>query len=159
VLLCWCWCKLINTHAKIKMYNKVAAKIPIHNKVAAKIPIHNKVAAKIPKAENKKKRKWRSVAKQNEQSKMWASLRQVQRDCACTNKTLQFVMKAIGPYLGMEKQKSTFVLDQQYSQKRLLLNGCVGCNQHVFLPGDNEHACPRCRHSRLNNNGKPNEVT
>ena len=141
--------------AKIPIHNKVVAKIPIHNKVTAKIPIHNKVAAKIQKTENKRKRKWQSVATQNAQTKMWAALRQVQRDCACTNKTLQYVMQAV---FGMEKQKSTFVLDQQYSQKRLLLNGCVGCNQHVFLPGDNEYACPKCRHPRLNNNGKANEV-
>ena len=109
------------------------------------------------KTENKRKRKWQSVAaKQNAQTKMWAALRQVQRDCACTNKTLQYVMQAV---FGMEKQKSTFVLDQQYSQVKLLLNGCVGCNQHVYLPNDFEKACPRCRHPRLNEaTGKPNEV-
>ena len=48
------------------------------------------------KTENKRKRKWQSVAaKQNAQTKMWAALRQVQRDCACTNKTLQYVMQAV----------------------------------------------------------------
>ena len=113
-----------------------------------------------PKTENKK-RKRRSVcsSKMAKQKVIWASLRQVQRECACTNKTLSGVMKAIGPYLGMEQQKSTFVLDQQYSRTSLLLNGCVGCNQHVFLPGDKQLACPRCRHPRLNEaTGKPNEV-
>lgn len=91
---------------------------------------------------------------------VWASLRQVQRESACTNKTINLVMKAIKPFFSSMEHKSTFVLDQQYSKTSLLLHGCVGCNEHVFSPGDKELTCPKCNHSRYNEEtGKPNEVS
>ena len=89
---------------------------------------------------------------------VWESLRQVQRESSCSQKTINLVMQAVQPFLGFKK-KSTFVLDQRYEKTSLLLNGCVGCNKHVFLPQDPELACPRCGHPRLNEaTGKPNEV-
>ena len=40
----------------------------------------------------------------------------------------------------------------------LQLHGCVGCNQHVFLPSDRQTKCPKCRHPRFSCTKKPNEV-
>jgi hypothetical protein len=41
---------------------------------------------------------------------------------------------------------------------RIRLDGCVGCNSHVFLPSEKEIFCPECRHPRYNTSKKPNEV-
>ena len=40
----------------------------------------------------------------------------------------------------------------------LRLNGCVGCNRHVYLPTCPLKRCPRCAHPRFNAARQPNEV-
>lgn len=41
------------------------------------------------------------------------------------------------------------------------LNGCVGCNAHVYMPSDRNVRCPivECQHPRFNNKRQPNEVS
>ena len=47
----------------------------------------------------------------------------------------------------------------------LRLNGCIGCDKHVYLPDDRTKFCPRrletgavCDHPRYDPKGKPYEV-
>ena len=39
----------------------------------------------------------------------------------------------------------------------LRLNGCVGCNSHVFMPKDPKTSCPLCNHPRYHEDGSPHE--
>ena len=40
---------------------------------------------------------------------------------------------------------------------QLRLNGCVGCDRHVFMPKDKASVCPKCGHDRYKANGKAYE--
>ena len=40
---------------------------------------------------------------------------------------------------------------------QLRLNGCKGCDRHVFMPKEKASVCPKCNHARYKPNGQPYE--
>ena len=80
---------------------------------------------------------------------VWAALRQAQRKCGCNHKTLETIMQTVEPFLQDGATDGATVLQ---------LNGCVGCNNHVFLHTSKRIRCPKCNHPRFNREKKPNEV-
>ena len=99
---------------------------------------------------------------------LWSNLRQVQRTTGCTNKTLQETFLCVQKFSGIHEIDSLSVLEiASAADKNLLkttgawrirLDGCVGCQRHVFLPSEKRIFCPECRHPRFNASKKPNEV-
>ena len=97
---------------------------------------------------------------------LWSELRQVQRKTGCTNQTLKETFQSVKKFTGIDEKVSA-VEAANAGDKHLLktsgawrirLDGCVGCNRHVFLPSDKKTFCPECRHPRYNASKEPNEV-
>ena len=97
---------------------------------------------------------------------LWSTLRQVQRKTGCTNKTLNEVFVCVQKFSGMQEKVSAkeaaAAADKNILMTsgawRIRVDGCVGCNAHVFLPSEKEIFCPECRHPRYNTSKQPNEV-
>ena len=91
--------------------------------------------------------------------KIWYVLRDIQRETACSTKTLKLVFQRLRPFLNIGNTKVPKVDKILRSQANIMrLDGCVNCNMHVFTPDDRRRRCPDCRHPRYDRNGKPNEV-
>ena len=92
------------------------------------------------------------------------SLRVVQQETSCSTKTLLTAIKILMPFFeDVDDIPMSFKrTDNDLTKKGcrfLKLHGCVGCNNHVFLPSDKVVRCPRCRFPRFNVSGEPNEVS
>ena len=91
--------------------------------------------------------------------RVWHALRQAQRECGCTTRTLQIIFSAVRPFLKPADSKS---YDQELHARAnaivLQLHGCVRCDDFVFAPEDLSLMCPKCGHPRFNQKKKPNEV-
>lgn len=89
-------------------------------------------------------------------------MRQLQMRTKCSDTTLDQFIQTFGPYLNFEAPENVRAFDRKLRQVAgtnvLLLNGCVGCNRHVFHPKDKREECPLCGHYRLDEAGKPYEV-
>ena len=109
--------------------------------------------------------------KKRKAAQLWSTLRQVQRTTGCTNKTLKETFRLVQKFSGIHDEvetKPTAKSASKSADKELLrttgagairLDGCAGCNAHVFLPSHKQIFCPQCRHPRFNVKHKPNEVT
>ena len=74
----------------------------------------------------------------------------------------------VGKYLHFsvpDFRKNEKKMQKEAGAVFLRLNGCPGCNDHVYLPTDPETHCPHvkhdgtvCGHPRCDENGKPLEV-
>ena len=80
----------------------------------------------------------------------------------CTDATCDDIIRTFSNYLGAKIPCNFRAADQKIQLKAgaicLRLNGCVGCNKHVFMLNDLEEECPLCGHQRYNVKRKPNEV-
>ena len=99
--------------------------------------------------------------KLTEEEKVCVALRRVQRETCCATKTLDLVLAALKPHLrhcpaslkGADK-----VLKRSSGAYSMCLHGCIGCDNHVFLPTSTAIRCPHCRHPRYDARLKPNET-
>ena len=89
----------------------------------------------------------------------------MQKKSGCSTKTLNLVLEELQPYLKEEFRgartvdKTTRKIVVPTGAVILRLNGCVGCNEHVFLPSSRARLCPKCNSPRYEENGKtPKEV-
>lgn len=97
---------------------------------------------------------------------LWSELRHVQRATGCSNKTLQETFRRVKKISGIPDEmhvKVAAVYGDKYLQMKsgftaIRVDGCVGCNEHVFLPSEKQIFCPKCRHPRFDAKKKPNEV-
>ena len=108
-----------------------------------------------------------SLAKKRKADALWCELRQVQRKTGCTNITLKETFKTFTKLFPEEYGKPATTkpgkggdasLLKKSGARSIRLDGCVGCNDHVFLPSEKKVFCPKCRHPRFNAEHKPNEV-
>ena len=94
---------------------------------------------------------------------LWSTLRQVQRKTGCTTSTLKETFKRIKKLVAMDHVKggdrsAEREMRQESGACGIRLDGCAGCDEHVFLPSEKTIFCPKCRHPRFNAKHKPNEV-
>ena len=94
--------------------------------------------------------------KRKRTEELWTALREAQRDCACNNKTIKTVLKTVEQFLAKKGNGQT--TDGATGTVVLELNGCVNCDDHVFLPSSTQIRCPKCNHPRFNRQKKPNEI-
>ena len=73
-------------------------------------------------------------------------------------------LKLMKPHLkvdlspGCKVKRMNKTIFKRAGAVQLRLNGCVGCNEHVYLPKDKASACPRCGHPRYKpDDGRPFE--
>ena len=89
-------------------------------------------------------------------------LRKVQMRTKCSDKTCNDFIRTFGPRLPFEPPRLVWSCDSQLHKlsgmTMLVLNGCIGCNQYVFLPTEQRNSCPRCGANRFNESGQPYEV-
>ena len=94
---------------------------------------------------------------------LWSALRQVQRETACSTKTLLKTLRAIMPFLKVDgvanARRTEKNLFHRSGAECLKLNGCIHCNSFVFLPSDKRDKCPKCDGDRYSVEGLPNEVS
>ena len=108
-----------------------------------------------------------ACASKRKAGELWSTLRQVQRTTGCTNKTLKetfrLVQKFCGTHDEVDAKPTAESADKELLRRTgagaIRLDGCAGCNAHVFLPSHKQIFCPQCRHPRFNAKHKPNEVT
>ena len=91
------------------------------------------------------------------------ALRHVQRQSRCTTTTLKSVLQVLKPFLNidtsrMDVWRATKNIYKRTGATLLKLNGCVGCDDYVFLPDEHNDHCPLCGHERYSNAGNANEV-
>ena len=90
------------------------------------------------------------------------ALRHVQTLSNCATSTLNLVLKYLQPFLKgcehVQNLKMERVRARKQSRFKRCLNGCVGCNDHVFGPASRDKTCPKCGHARFDAQGKPHEV-
>ena len=100
--------------------------------------------------------------------KIGEALRNVQRKTGCTTRTLAITLQELKSFLKEEYQQdlphNSFrsidnAINKKYQAIVLQLHGCVGCNNHVFIPSDKAKRCPLCGFPRYNVKGQPNEVS
>ncbi len=75
------------------------------------------------------------------------ALRRVQRESGCTTKTLQLVLQHLQPFLKCDDGTFNFsradrLMFELSGTTVLKLNGCVGCDRHVYAPADTDVRCP-----------------
>ena len=118
----------------------------------------------------KKHLKW--CAKQRKTRKLWQALRQAQRQSGCTTSTITAVAKVVAPLIENESDSdedeqatrqhkvadSEIMEEAEAEAVKLILHGCIGCNNYVFVPRSKRKRCPKCLHNRFNAENKPNEV-
>ena len=89
-------------------------------------------------------------------------MRKVQNISGCATSTLDLVLKFLQPFLKGCEDVKNFAMPRVRARKacrfKLRLNGCVGCNDHVFGPRSEDQVCPKCAHPRYNAKGKPHEL-
>ena len=91
------------------------------------------------------------------------ALRGVQYQSQCANRTLNMAIEVLKPHLRLRHFEHGFknvdaIMKQESGATCLCLNGCVGCNNHVFTPQEKVKTCPRCGHDRYNEKAQPHEV-
>ena len=97
---------------------------------------------------------------------LWAELRHVQRVTGCTNRTLKETFRRLKGISGIDDEMHVDVAamsgDKYLKFKSgavgIRVDGCAGCDEHVFLPSERKIYCPKCRHPRFDVEKKPNEV-
>jgi len=108
------------------------------------------------------KRKRDAEVHKGQEKTVWQALREAQRQCGCTKRTLQAVFEAVKPFLKKTAATSSNGdedLHERGNAVVIQLHGCVNCNKFVFLPTNLRLYCPKCGHPRFNMKKKPNEVT
>ena len=70
----------------------------------------------------------------------------------------------MAPFVGWNVEGCNYVradrrICEATGATMLKLNGCVGCQNHVYLPNDVAVRCPNCRHPRFKVGRQPNEVS
>ena len=108
------------------------------------------------------KRKRDAEVHEGQGKTVWQALREAQRLCGCTKRTLLTVFEAVKPFLKKTAATSSNGdedLHERGNAVVLQLHGCVNCDKFVFLPTNLSLHCPKCGHPRFNRKKKPNEVT
>jgi hypothetical protein len=86
----------------------------------------------------------------------------MQQRTGCSDATCKDVIATFRRYLRVDVPNDFRGADKKMKDaagtKVLRLNGCVGCNKHVFMPEDKATSCPLCGHARYDRKGKPHEV-
>jgi len=96
------------------------------------------------------------------QKPVWHALREAQRQCGCTTRTLKTVFETVRPFLKPTATKSWNDDKQLYERGNavvLQLHGCVRCDDFVFSPDMHALRCPKCGHPRFNQKKKHHEVS
>ena len=102
------------------------------------------------------------------QCRISIALRLLQRDSGCSRRTLGLILHHLEPFLpplDMRKLHRSLVVNNTTAgaepagarKIEMVLNGCIGCHEHVFKPQDKSKQCPRCAHARFDEKGKPHE--
>ena len=97
---------------------------------------------------------------------LWSELRYVQRATGCTNSTLKETFRRLKKISGIDDKMHVDVAAMSGDKYLIMksgvvgirVDGCAGCNEHVFLPSELQIYCPKCRHPRFDKDKKPNEV-
>jgi hypothetical protein len=89
-------------------------------------------------------------------------VRRLQQRTGCTDATCDDIIRTFSNYLGAKIPSNFKAADKKIQLKAgakcLRLNGCVGCDKHVFLPDDPAEECSLCGHQRYDAKGQPNET-
>ena len=93
-----------------------------------------------PKKKRKKKKK---IRKDVDLIAEWIGLRILQRDTACSHRSLHQVADNIGIHRRIRKQADRILLEKSGAEV-LQLNGCTNCHKFVWKPSNNSTRCPEC---------------
>ena len=90
-------------------------------------------------------------------------VRKLQQRTKCTNKTCVDFIRLFSKHVGDDKVPKGFdSCDKELKQAAgvdcIELNGCTGCNQHVYSHEDKRTHCPLCGFARCDEHGKAKEV-
>jgi hypothetical protein len=90
-------------------------------------------------------------------------MRRLQARRGCSTATCNDFIKTFAKYLRIDAPKTATGADRKICNAAgahiLQLNGCVGCDDHVFHPSEEAVVCPSCAASRFDAHGKPFEVS
>ena len=97
---------------------------------------------------------------------LWAELRHMQRATGCTDKILAETFRRVKRFSGIDEKLSAKravrsadkCMRRKSGARMIRVDGCAGCDEHVFLPSEHSIFCPKCRHPRYNSKKEPNEV-
>lgn len=97
----------------------------------------------------------------DQSAEICVSLRQLQHRRGCSNALLEDVLRTMSPYLQClgpakitEEDKK---MQKQSGVESWPLDGCVECNNFIFLPNDKRTECPFCGAKRYKTNGEAKE--
>ena len=103
-----------------------------------------------------------------EEDMLCVDIRRLQQRSRCSDVTCRDIIKTMSKYLRIDAPESFRATDKKMKDVAgatcLRLNGCTGCNRHVYLPDDKSKFCPRrkddgmCETPRYDAHGKPHEV-
>lgn len=103
----------------------------------------------------------------------FSDLRRLQSRCKCTEEMCADITATFGKYIGLKEsgcfkaaaKRRDKVMQEKAGVQCLIIHGCVGCDEFVYVPGDRRTHCSNvksdgtiCGHPRLDVNGKPFEV-